>query len=322
MMLAEAFAVFIFAFALELLLQEKWTAKMHSLRMEQVTKSYGPCWHEKRKMGTPAMGGAVFIPTAAISLLLIRFLDHGYDFSLMFSAAVYPFLTAAVGFWDDWLKYSRRSSEGFASIEKLILQTAVTLIWSIFILPNEVLLLPGVPVSGFFKVVLVTFFGVGFQNAVNVTDGLDGLAVGCGIISLFGVWAFVGGSPEAVLLTAVPAGLCTAFLWHNAYPASVFMGDAGAHFIAGAVFSLCLFFGYIMLMVPLGFLFGLEIISVAVQIVSIREFKCRVFLMSPIHHHFEMKGWKETQIVPRFWIVHLVGMLASATLLSAVISRL
>ena len=109
------------------------------------------------------------------------------------------------------------------------------------------------------------------------------------------------------------AGL--AFLWFNTHPAQVFMGDVGAHFFAGLLLSLCVVSGAFIFIIPISFIFGLEIISVAIQIISIRSFNKKIFLMSPVHHHFEMLGWKETQIVTRFWIVHAAGMLILMSLL-------
>ena len=107
--------------------------------------------------------------------------------------------------------------------------------------------------------------------------------------------------------------LCLGFLWHNCNPASVFMGDVGAHFLAGLMLSLCICSGAVFYIIPACFFFGVEICSVAIQIVAIRRFHKKVFKMSPIHHHFEMSGWKETQIVTRFWIIHLLGVIFLCT---------
>ena len=319
----------LFVFLAEIFLQEKWIKVMHRRKIEQVTKLYGPAWHEKTKLGTPTMGGVVF---AAVALLCVPVLmwytrnmfvglyEPGasffakYAFFLTESAAVlsYPILAGAVGFADEWLKYRRHSSDGFTSRQKLALQILVTLPWAAWMFFHVGYADIGVLRSFVVFVAVVTFIGVGLQNAVNVTDGLDGLAAGCSFITfvaLLPLTAFAAGiSTSAVLYNLMAIALCLGFLWHNCNPASVFMGDVGAHFLAGLMFSLCICSGAVFYIIPVCFFFGVEICSVAIQIVAIRKFHRKVFKMSPIHHHFEMSGWKEAQIVTRFWIIHLIGV--------------
>ena len=319
----------LFVFLAEIFLQEKWIKVMHRRKIEQVTKLYGPAWHEKTKLGTPTMGGVVF---AAVALLCVPVLmwytrnmfvglyEPGasffakYAFFLTESAAVlsYPILAGAVGFADEWLKYRRHSSDGFTSRQKLALQILVTLPWAAWMFFHVGYADIGVLRSFVVFVAVVTFIGVGLQNAVNVTDGLDGLAAGCSFITfvaLLPLTAFAAGiSTSAVLYNLMAIALCLGFLWHNCNPASVFMGDVGAHFLAGLMLSLCICSGAVFYIIPVCFFFGVEICSVAIQIVAIRKFHRKVFKMSPIHHHFEMSGWKEAQIVTRFWIIHLIGV--------------
>lgn len=142
-------------------------------------------------------------------------------------------------------------------------------------------------------------------NAVNVTDGLDGLAAGASAISLLFLGFLVSRGFSAI---AIGLSITISFLWHNAYPAKIFMGDSGSHFLGGLLVSVAVCGGGALFVVPCGALFGIEILSVAIQIVAIRFFGKKVFLMSPVHHHFEILGWNETQIVVRFWIVHLLGI--------------
>ncbi len=314
-MFIEFTAVLFFAFALELFLQRSWIGVMRSMKIEQVTKLYGPAWHEKTKMGTPTMGGIVFIPVLLLAIPLIIMMDD--DFSLRYAAQIvsYPVLAAAVGFVDDWLKYSRHASDGLKSLQKLALQILVTLPWALWVSQPPFILLPELEVSHPLYVALVTFIGVGLQNAVNVTDGLDGLAAGCALISFLGALSFIDGGLTLMLFIAAACGLCLGFLWHNANPASVFMGDVGAHFLAALLLSLCLNAGVLVFVIPLGFFFGVEILSVTIQIIMIRCFHRKIFKMSPIHHHFEMSGWKETQIVTRFWVMHAVGLCLLMSLL-------
>ena len=321
----------LFVFLTEIFLQNWWIKVMHKEKIEQVTKLYGPAWHEKTKLGTPTMGGVVFAAVALLcvpvvmlwmwqsgAFLFIPREDSIFDWwkfwaTLSDSAAIlsYPILAGAVGFADEWLKYRRHSSDGFTSKQKLALQILVTLPWAAWMYFYVGYADIGVMRSFVVFAAVVTFIGVGLQNAVNVTDGLDGLAAGCSFITfvaLLPLTAFCAGmSTSAVLYNLMAIALCLV-LWHNCNPASVFMGDVGAHFLAGLMLSLCICSGAVFYIIPVCFFFGVEICSVAIQIVAIRKFHRKVFKMSPIHHHFEMSGWKETQIVTRFWIIHLIGV--------------
>ncbi|NLX84208.1 MAG: phospho-N-acetylmuramoyl-pentapeptide-transferase [Synergistaceae bacterium] len=314
-MYTEFVMVLIFSFFAEVFFQGKWIDKMHSLKIEQVVKLYGPSWHEKTKAGTPTMGGIIFIPVFLISIYAGSFLSPDVNFSLLAKIALYPLLAAAVGLLDDWLKYSRKSSDGLKSMEKLILQIIVTVPWAVWVTPDSLMLLPMISIPRYFGIALITFAGVGLQNAVNVTDGLDGLVAGSVLISLLGALSILGGEASVLISIGSAAGICIGFLWHNSNPASVFMGDVGSHFFAGLLLSLCVVSGVFLFIIPISFIFGLEMISVVVQIVSIRKFNKKIFLMSPVHHHFEMLGWKETHIVVRFWIIHALGMLLLIQLL-------
>lgn len=307
-MFLEFVAILTFSMLTEIVLQRLWITKMHRLKIEQVTKLYGPCWHEKTKMGTPTMGGIVFIPVLLISLFAAHLLNPYIQIENILKIAVYPTLAASVGFLDDWRKYMKHSSDGLESIEKLVLQILVTVPWAMWTVSGPLFILPMLSIPRIAGIFLVVFVGVGLQNAVNVTDGLDGLAAGSVLISLIGALSFLAGEPDITLTIASGIGICLGFLWHNANPATVFMGDVGAHFFAGLMLTLCISSGAAIFIIPLGFIFGIEIISVAIQIVAIRKFNKKVFLMSPVHHHFEMLGWKETQIVVRFWIIHALGM--------------
>jgi len=314
-MYTEFVIILFFSFFAEVFFQGKWIAKMHRLKIEQVVKLYGPSWHEKTKTGTPTMGGIIFVPVFLISIYAGSFLSPYVDLSLLAKIALYPVLAAMVGLWDDWLKYSKKSSDGLKSMEKLALQIIVTIPWAIWVTPDSLMLLPMISIPRYFGIALITFTGVGLQNAVNVTDGLDGLAAGSVLISLLGALSFLGGDASILISIGSAVGICLGFLWHNSNPACVFMGDVGAHFFAGLLLSLCVVSGAFIFIIPISFIFGLEIISVAVQIVSIRKFNKKIFLMSPVHHHFEMLGWNETHIVVRFWIIHALGMLLLMSLL-------
>lgn len=315
-------AVFVLPFVLELTLQKMWIAKMRALKIKQVTKMYGPSWHEKTKTGTPTMGGVVFIPVLLVSLFAISAIIPRVSMKWIFIVSSYPLLAAAVGFADDLVKHRRGAADGLSSIQKFVLQAATTLIWIFWIAPEGTANVSLLGFLGFVPrlpawagVLLLTFAGVGLQNAVNVTDGLDGLAAGCAAISTAGafiLFASLGGRTEILILLLVSFFIYIAFLWHNAHPASVFMGDVGAHFIAGVLFTAFALSNDFLLIIPGSFIFGLEMISVVIQIIAIRFFERKVFRMSPVHHHFEMIGWSETQIVTRFYIIHFIGFLVTA----------
>lgn len=321
----------LFVFLAEIFLQKWWIGVMHKEKIEQVTKLYGPAWHEKTKLGTPTMGGVVFI---VVSLLCVPVFMQFYSETLYIpltgdafmkrygeflslSAAIlsYPILAGAVGLADDWIKYRRHSSDGFTSKQKLALQILVTVPWALWMYLRTKGSWPFILNSPAVFVAVVTFIGVGLQNAVNVTDGLDGLAAGCSLVSFIALLPLTVLSGGAVtgLFNAAAIAVCLGFLWHNCHPASVFMGDVGAHFLAGLMLSLCVCSGSVFYIVPSCFFFGIEIFSVAAQIIAIRRFNRKIFKMSPIHHHFEMSGWKETQIVTRFCLIHLLGVIILCT---------
>jgi phospho-N-acetylmuramoyl-pentapeptide-transferase len=144
-------------------------------------------------------------------------------------------------------------------------------------------------------------------NAVNITDGLDGLAAGCFLISLSVAPLVIPMDGPAAAETACLFFMAAGFLFHNIRPARTFMGDTGSHFLGGALASLCLMNGRLLALLPLGFMFGVELLSSAIQIYTIRRLNRRVFLMAPLHHHFQRMGWDETAVTARFWLVHAVG---------------
>lgn len=308
----------------EIGLQRLWIRKMHSLKIEQITKDYGPSWHEKTKLGTPTMGGVVFIPLFILFAILCSFGIKLTTRTIIIYS--YPIAASIVGLIDDWMKHSKASSDGLTSRQKFLLQVIVTFIWAMLIGPETIDFIPGISLPIYLSLPLLLFIGVGFQNAVNVTDGLDGLATGAMLISL--IFALVISALSnhitpvdcAVLLFGI--GLCVGFLWHNSNPATVFMGDVGAHFFSGLLLAFCVSNGTVLTIIPLGFLFGIEIISVSLQIFAIRKFNRRIFKMSPIHHHFELCGWKENKIINRFLIAHTTGIIILVVIFYAIVENI
>ncbi|MDL2263371.1 phospho-N-acetylmuramoyl-pentapeptide-transferase [Synergistaceae bacterium OttesenSCG-928-I11] len=292
-------------FSLALFGQRLWIRWMLRYSLGEAIKEYGPKGHLKKR-GTPSMGGVVALFLVPFLVILLYVLGMA-SFGSLVKIWAFPVAAAMVGLVDDGLKRWTRSSEGLKSLQKLFLQILITLPWAYYMARGGLYLTPSWSVGPEIGIALLAFFGVGFMNAVNVTDGLDGLASGAVAIS-FVAFLFLAKSDAASASAAVALAMVLAFLWHNAHPAEVFMGDVGAHLWAGLILSLCVAERALILIFPLGFLFGVEIVTVAIQIVSIRKFQRKIFLMSPLHHHFELLGWNETKIVARFWLVHLVGL--------------
>ncbi|NLM70635.1 MAG: phospho-N-acetylmuramoyl-pentapeptide-transferase [Synergistaceae bacterium] len=301
-------------FFLQILASEYWIKRLNRWRVVQVQKSYGLKSHIETKSTTPSMGGVVFIAVGLAGIPAAFFLADGGSLRAALFLLL-PLGAAGIGFADDWIKFSRRSSEGFPSLYKLYAQIGLTLPWSAWVAFGEgVSLCPGLEIHPVIAVPLLFLFAIGMMNAVNVTDGLDGLAAGASLVSFAGVLLWIRPDGAAMSLALAGSAMCAGFLWHNAHPAQVFMGDVGSHFLAGLLVALCVHCDFLIALFPLGFLFGLEIVSVAIQIVAIRKFNRKVFKMSPVHHHFELSGWSETRIVIRFWIIHAVGVALGAVL--------
>ena len=297
----------LFIFACEIAAQRSWIICMRQKHVSQVQKSYVECNDSETKSKIPTMGGVVFMLIGS-GLLISETVSGDVEGMAFWS---FPLMSAAVGLCDDLLKYTHKSSEGLRSMQKFALQTAVTLVWFVLLVScgSVPQLFPGVGV-GHLVWPFAFFLAVGVQNSVNVTDGLDGLAAGACAIS-FAALACMGCTAQRGAIVGL--ALSGAFLWHNCHPAKVFMGDAGAHFLAGLMTS-CAFSRGVLLLIPSSFIFGIEMISVVIQLIAIHKFGRKVFRMSPIHHHFQLLGWPETAIVVRFWVAHAVGCALLAAL--------
>ncbi len=307
--------LFTIVFLGEIVAQSAWIDWMYRRHMMQVQKAYGTRIDDAVKAKVPSLGGVVFLLIG--SGLVISALIQGSPSGVIFWT--YPILAAAVGLADDFLKLQRHSSEGLRSMQKFSMQTAVTIVWFYLLFMNRTLpTLLGNFSIGFWIWPLAFFFAVGLQNSVNVSDGLDGLVAGAAVVSFIAL-AII--SPDAYHGSAVGAGLALGFLWHNCHPAQTFMGDTGSHFLAGLMTS-CAFMGQggVLALIPSGFGFGLEMISVVIQLLAVHIWGKRVFKMSPIHHHFQLLGWQEDKIVVRFWTIHaMCSTLCSALFLCAVV---
>jgi phospho-N-acetylmuramoyl-pentapeptide-transferase len=262
----------------------------------QSIRPEGPEGHHE-KAGTPTMGGIlIFIAIAAPFLILSA---HSAQ--------------ALVGFADDYVKIVQRRSLGLRARTKLAVAIAISLgLWYVATeeanLSNE-LRLRIVDYSidlGIFYPVLIYLVVAGTTSAVNLTDGLDGLAAGCAAIVLLayiGITFITTGQRDLALLSACLVGACIGFLWFNSFPASVFMGDTGSLGLGGAIAAMAVMTKTEILLIILGGIFVIEALSVAIQVLSFQAFRKRLFLMAPVHHHFELQAWSETKIILRFWIV-------------------
>ena len=279
------------------------------LRVNQVQKSYGVGLDVEVKGSTPTMGGTAFIMTAVVALLAQRNSEALFFWSL-------PIACGLIGFVDDWLKITNNSSEGFTSLRKLAVQLLVASVWTFWAMSRGVLFLwPELYCPDWLLAPATIVAAAGMMNAVNVTDGLDGLAGGAFLISL-GVLACIATfpTPEFRGQFAILFGMAAGFLFYNIHPARIFMGDSGSHFLGGALAAICVVGGMVMALIPAAFIFGIELFSSAVQILSIRKFGRKIFRMAPLHHHFQLIGWGETAVTMRFLLAHAVGAVLTAAL--------
>jgi phospho-N-acetylmuramoyl-pentapeptide-transferase len=290
----------------------------------QNIREEGPAGHHE-KAGTPTMGGIIIFAAISIPFLVLG----EYDWR---SVGVYGVAVACamLGFADDWIKIVRRRSLGISGRTKLVAQIAISLgLWWVATQKaglNSTLRLRTVDYTinlGVAYPIFIYLVVAGTTNAVNLTDGLDGLAAGCAAIVLL---AYIGitwqarGQGDLALLAASCAGACVGFLWFNAFPATIFMGDTGSLGLGGAIAALAVMTKTEELLILIGGIFVIEALSVLIQVFSFQTFRKRVFLMAPIHHHFEMAGWSETKIILRFWILAAVGSAAGFTLFQASVS--
>jgi len=269
------------------------------------------------KAGTPTMGGIIMIVAIVAPFACLSNWDDTRTVGV-FGAML---ACALLGFVDDYMKIVKRRSLGLRARTKLILLGGVSV--GLWLLQRHALdsselhlrFLDGTVDLGVFYLVLIYLVVAGTTSGVNLTDGLDGLAAGCAAIVLMAYVGitFLSGSGgsgqdlELALLAACLVGACVGFLWFNAFPATIFMGDTGSLGLGGAIAGLAVMTQTETLLLLIGGIFVIEALSVLIQIVAFQLFRKRVFLMAPIHHHFELKAWSETKIILRFWIITAIG---------------
>ncbi len=287
----------------------------------QQIREEGPEGH-KGKAGTPTMGGLVIFLSIMVPFLILS--DYRSASLAVLGTAL---AMAALGFADDIIKLRKRRSLGVSGRTKLLVQalTAIAL-WLVvteYVGLNDTLRLRVVDASvelGYVYPLLIFLVLAGATNGVNLTDGLDGLAAGCSAIVFltYTVITFITpGEHDLALLSATLVGACVGFLWFNSFPASVFMGDTGSLGLGGAIAGLAVVTKTEILLILIGGIFVIEALSVAIQVIAFQRFRRRVFLMAPIHHHFELMAWSETKIILRFWIVAAICAAIGFTLYQA-----
>jgi phospho-N-acetylmuramoyl-pentapeptide-transferase len=307
----------------------------------------------KKKSGTPSMGGALILLGVTTATLLFADLRN----RLVWAALLVTLGYGVIGFWDDWLKLSKRNSKGLAGRKKLVFQVLVVVAvyylaltdWNfhwgagfpwlrVGSFVDLRLTLPFVPTRlfepnlGWLYLPFMVFVVVATSNAVNLTDGLDGLAIMPTVMigAALGVFAYVSGNAvfarylqfplipgagELAVICGAIAGAGLGFLWFNAFPAEVFMGDVGALALGAALGTIAVIVRQEVVLFIMGGVFVVETLSVVIQVASFKLTGKRVFRMAPIHHHYELKGWKENQVVVRFWIVTMLLVLFGLTTL-------
>jgi len=292
-------------------LSPRFIAMLRAREFGQNIREEGPEGHHS-KAGTPTMGGIIIFTAITVPFLILS--DYDWRAVGVFGAAL---ACALLGFADDYTKIVRRRSLGLRARTKLGATILISLgLWYVAtqqagiaetvrlrVVDYQIDLsfLGGVPFLIFINLVVV-----GTTSAVNLTDGLDGLAAGCAAIvalAYIGITFVTTGQQDLAIFSAVVVGACVGFLWFNAFPATIFMGDTGSLGLGGAIAGLAVMTKTEVLLVLLGGIFVVEALSVAIQVFSFQTFRKRVFLMAPIHHHFELRAWSETKIILRFWIV-------------------
>ena len=327
--------------------------RLREFQIGQFIRDEGPKAHQK-KAGTPTMGGLLIAISIVVPTLLWADLSNRFVWIAVFSACAF----GAIGFADDYIKVVNRRNLGLTSKAKLGLQVATSILIAVALITMQTrgmystrLLVPFLkqfhpdlvieklisnpaiwPLAFLPFIAFVMLVIVGSSNAVNLTDGLDGLAIGCTVIAAgaLAVLTYVSGhatfadylglehmplAGELTIFCGATVGSAIGFLWYNAHPAEVFMGDVGSLALGGAIGTVAVMIKQELLLPFIGGIFVIEAMSVILQVTSYKLRKKRIFKMAPLHHHFELLGWSESKIIVRFWIASLVFALFALTTL-------
>ena len=280
---------------------------LRKLKFGQTILEDGPTWHGK-KQGTPTMGGIAFILSSVLaSLIFVRDLRGG-------AILLCGVLFGVIGFIDDYIKVVKKQNKGFSASQKFLAQTVVSLAYALFLyfqFGQTETRIPFIGINldlGIFYIPFVMLVLLATTNSANLTDGIDGLAASIGsLVALFFALACVSltGHTDGSVIAGALAGGLLGFLIYNAYPAKVFMGDTGSLFIGGMIAAVAISAGLELFIIISAFIFLFEALSVIIQVSVFKKTKKRVFKMAPVHHHFEMCGWKETKVVAVFSVITL-----------------
>ncbi len=329
------FAALLTAMTIYFLFGKSWIRFLQAKQMGQAIRTDGPQTHLIKK-GTPTMGGVLVVGAITVSVLLWGNLSNPYVWISLF-----VFLSMGlIGFIDDYRKVIKKDPHGFPGRYKIILEIVICLIAALWMYGylglDTKLYFPFFkevrPDLSYGYLILSILVVAGTANAVNLTDGLDGLVtvpsmtafmtyglitymVGNTILSGYLQLPYVRDAGEVTVICGAVIGACLGFLWYNAHPAEIFMGDVGALALGGLLGLVALIAKQEILLVLIGGIFVLETLSVITQVVSFKLTGKRIFKMAPLHHHFELKGWKESKIIVRFWIIAFILALLSLTTL-------
>lgn len=282
------------------------------LKFGQSIREEGPASHQK-KSGTPTMGGIIILLSIIVTTLIMtnKYAEINYQTYLLL---LVTFGFGLLGFLDDFIKIGMKRNLGLTSRQKLIGQIVISVVFYFFYRQYDLSTAVSIPFFdysielGFFYVFFIIFWLVGFSNAVNLTDGLDGLVSGTAAIA-FGALAVLAWNQSAVeisIFAVAVVGAVLGFLVFNAYPAKVFMGDTGSLALGGAIAAIAILTKLEILLIIIGGVFVIETLSVILQVISFKTTGKRIFRMSPLHHHYELIGWSEWRVVVTFWAVGLL----------------
>jgi phospho-N-acetylmuramoyl-pentapeptide-transferase len=309
--------------------------KLKKLRFKQSVRNDGPSTHLKKE-GTPTAGGILILFSIIVSTLLWADLTNNYIWTVLFSLSG----MGAIGFFDDWKKITKGNSRGISARKKLFLQTIVASAIAVYLFMqpefNTHLSVPFfkkiVPDLSLFYIPFSILVIVGASDAVNLTDGLDGLAIGLVLVvsatyllfsyitghsglSDYLKISYVSGTGEITVFCGAMVGASMGFLWYNSHPAQIFMGDTGSLALGGSLGAVSVITKHEVLLAIVGGMFVIECLSVIFQVGSFKIRGKRIFQMAPLHHHFELKGWAEPKVVVRFWIIGaILALIAISTL--------
>lgn len=312
---------FIVGFIVVMVVMPKSIQFLKKLKFGQVEREEGLASH-KAKGGTPTMGGIVFI---LASIVVVYVLDFSFFQNPYVNLLTFAFLGfGLIGFLDDYLIVVRKTNEGLKPIYKYALQSVAAIAFYLlakYFIPdfNSMITIPLLHMEvdlGWFYPVLVYFMFTAGSNAVNLTDGLDGLATGLSITatSVFVIFAIMNKNYEIAIYAMVIVGALLGFMYFNYHPARIFMGDTGSLALGGVLAALAVLTHQELLFILIGGVFLIETLSVIIQVVSFKTRGKRVFKMAPIHHHFEMLGWSEQQVVISFWFLGFICGIISIVL--------